>query len=106
MARHMQIKYVGSVYHVLARGNQGQAIFANDRNCSAWVQTLGEASAKTGWRIHAWVLMVSERLRMEEESGVSRVVRWVKAGRGGELRRLEQRLSAGASSESKEKGPS
>ena len=48
---------------------------------------------------------VSERLRMGEESGVSRAVRWVEAGRGGELKRLKERLLAGASSGSKEKEP-
>ncbi len=41
----------------MARGNQGQAIFADDLDRKLWLETLVEACAKTGWRIHAWVMM-------------------------------------------------
>ncbi len=57
MARPIRIEYGGAVYHVMARGNQGQAIFADDLDRRVWLMTLGEACAKTGWRIHAYVLM-------------------------------------------------
>ena len=30
MARQIRIEYDGAAYHVMARGNQGQAIFADD----------------------------------------------------------------------------
>ena len=57
MARPIRIEYPGAVYHVMARGNQGQAIYADDLDRQAWLQTLGQACEKTGWRIHAWVMM-------------------------------------------------
>ena len=41
----------------MARDNQGQAIYADDLDRQAWLQTLGQACEKTGWRIHAWVMM-------------------------------------------------
>ena len=41
----------------MARGNQGRAIFKDDRDRQRWMETLGQACAKTGWRIHAYVLM-------------------------------------------------
>jgi hypothetical protein len=44
-------------YHVMARGNQGRAIYANERDRKLWLATLGKACEKTGWRIHAWVMM-------------------------------------------------
>jgi putative transposase len=57
MARPLRIEYAGAVYHVMARGNQGHAIFRDDRDRRRFLETLGEACAKTGWRIHAYVLM-------------------------------------------------
>jgi hypothetical protein len=53
MARKIRIEYAGAVYHVMARGNQGRAIYADERDRKLWMATLGEACEKTGWRIHA-----------------------------------------------------
>jgi hypothetical protein len=53
MARKLRIAYTRAAYHVMARGNQGQAIFADERDRKLWLATLGEACEKTGWRIHA-----------------------------------------------------
>jgi len=41
----------------MARGNQGRAIFADDLDRKRWLETLAEACEKTGWSIHAYVLM-------------------------------------------------
>ena len=41
----------------MARGNQGRDIYADERDRKLWLATLGEACEKTGWRIHAWVMM-------------------------------------------------
>ena len=57
MARPLRIEYAGAVYHVMARGNQGQVIFRDDGDRRRFLETLGEACEKTGWRIHAYVLM-------------------------------------------------
>ena len=57
MARPLRIEYRGAVYHVMARGNQGRAIYRDDRDRLRFLETLGEACEKTGWRIHAYVLM-------------------------------------------------
>src|ERR1035437_1816616 len=57
MARKIRIEYAGAAYHVMARGNQGRDIYADERDRRLWLETLGEACAKTGWRIHAWVMM-------------------------------------------------
>lgn len=55
--RPLRIEYPGASYHVTARGNQGRAIFKDDRDRQRFLETLGEACEKTGWRIHAYVLM-------------------------------------------------
>ncbi len=57
MARPLRIQYPGAVYHVMARGNHGQEIFQDGRDRQCFLETLGEACEKTGWRIHAYVLM-------------------------------------------------
>ncbi|HEV2435612.1 MAG TPA: transposase [Verrucomicrobiae bacterium] len=57
MARPLRIQYPGAVYHVMARGNHGQRIFQDNRDRQCFLETLGEACEKTGWRIHAYVLM-------------------------------------------------
>lgn len=41
----------------MARGNHGQGIFADDKDRHRFLETLAEACGKTGWRIHAYVLM-------------------------------------------------
>ncbi|HZQ48357.1 MAG TPA: transposase [Verrucomicrobiae bacterium] len=57
MARPLRIEYPGAVYHVMARGNQGRPIFADDRDRERFLETLGEGCEKTGWQVHAYVLM-------------------------------------------------
>ena len=44
MARALRIEYPGAVYHVMAHGGQGQAIFHHDGDRRSFLKTLGEAS--------------------------------------------------------------
>ncbi len=57
MARKIRIEFEGALYHVMARGNQGRAIYSDDQDRKLWLETLTEACEKTGWHIHAYVLM-------------------------------------------------
>src|ERR1017187_7501223 len=57
MARPIRIQYPGATYHVMARGTHGQEIFQDDQDRQRFLETLGEACEKTGFRIHAYVLM-------------------------------------------------
>ena len=57
MPRQPRIEYAGGVYHVLSRGNRQEAIFADDTDRQVFLKTLGEACGRTGWRVHAYVLM-------------------------------------------------
>lgn len=57
MARALRIEYPGAVYHVMARGNHGLDIFQDDRDRRSFLETLAEACKKTGWKVHAYVLM-------------------------------------------------
>jgi len=57
MPRKPRIEYPGAIYHVMSRGNRQEPICLDDRDCGTFVDTLDEACAKTGWLVHAFVLM-------------------------------------------------
>jgi REP element-mobilizing transposase RayT len=57
MARSIRIQMAGGFYHVMARGNRREKIFADDEDRRFFLSTLSEACGMTGWRVHAWVLM-------------------------------------------------
>lgn len=57
MARSIRIEYPGAMYHVMARGNRREKIFWDQADRSSFLQTLDRACERTGWRVHAWVLM-------------------------------------------------
>src|ERR1035437_3027598 len=89
MARKIRIEYAGATYHVMARGNQGRDIYADERDRKLWLATLGEACKKTGWRIHAWVMMNNHYHLLLETPGANLVARmkWLQGtcthGKGG-----------------------
>jgi hypothetical protein len=58
MACKILIEYAGAACHVMVRGNRGRGIYGDDRDRKLWLETLGEACEKTGWRIHAWVMTI------------------------------------------------
>jgi REP element-mobilizing transposase RayT len=51
------MEYDGAIYHVLNRGDRREAIFRDDDDREAFLSTLGQACAKTGWQVHALCLM-------------------------------------------------
>ncbi len=57
MARKLRVEYAGAIYHVMNRGDRRERIFVDDADHQRFVDTLGEACAKTGWQVHAYVLM-------------------------------------------------
>lgn len=57
MPRKPRIEFAGAMYHVMSRGNRQGAIFLDARDCERFLDTLGEACERTGWMLHAFVLM-------------------------------------------------
>ena len=57
MARKLRVEYPGAIYHVMNRGDRRELIFMDDADRQRFVETLGEACVKTGWQVHAYVLM-------------------------------------------------
>ena len=56
-ARQLRVEYTGVIYHVMNRGDRRERIFMDDADRQRLVETLGEVCAKTGWQVHAYVLM-------------------------------------------------
>jgi putative transposase len=59
MARKLRVEYPGAIYHVMNRGDRREPIFKDDGDRQRLVETLGEACTKTGWQVHAYVLMLN-----------------------------------------------
>ncbi len=57
MARAARVEYAGAVDPVLDRGDRREPIFQDDADRRRFLETLGEVCQRTGWRVHADVLM-------------------------------------------------
>ena len=57
MARKLRVEYPGAIYHIMNRGDRREPIFLDEADRRRFVETLAEACAKTGWQVHAYVLM-------------------------------------------------
>ena len=57
MARRLRVEFPGAIYHVMNRGDRREDIFHDDQDRHRFLETLGEACAKTNWLAHAFCLM-------------------------------------------------
>lgn len=57
MARKPRVEFAGALYHVMCRGDRRKAIFRDNLDRERFLETLIEARERTGWRVHAYVLM-------------------------------------------------
>ncbi len=57
MPRKLRLEYPGAIYHVINRGNYRNDIFATAGARAAFMNCLWEVCKKSGWRLHAYVLM-------------------------------------------------
>ena len=57
MARKPRVHFTGALYHVMCRGNQGQAIFTDDQDRRRYLDLLRESQKRFGYRLFAYVLM-------------------------------------------------
>ena len=52
-----RVEYAGAIYHVMSRGNHAQKVFRAEGDCGMFLEALGEVCVRTGWKVHAYVLM-------------------------------------------------
>jgi putative transposase len=75
-ARSIRIEYGGAFYHVMARGNRRERIFFDDEDRRSFLEALGRACARAGWRVHGWVLMSNHYHLTIEADKLSRSGCW------------------------------
>src|SRR5688500_13286531 len=78
MARKARVEFPGAIYHVLDRGDRREAIFRDETDRVRFLETLGEVCGRTGWRVHAYVLMSNHYHFMLEtpEANLVAGMRW------------------------------
>ncbi len=57
MARPLRLEFPGAVYHVTARGNAREPIYADDRDRRRFIDSLAREIAQQQWLCYAWCLM-------------------------------------------------
>ncbi len=57
MARKLRLEFPGACYHVINRGNYRADLFQTARTKAAFEACLLEACAKSGWVLHAYVIL-------------------------------------------------
>ena len=57
MARKLRLEFPGAIYHVINRGNYRADLFQTAKTKAAFEACLFEACAKSGWVLHAFVIM-------------------------------------------------
>ena len=57
MARKHRVQYEQAIYHLMNRGDRGEAIFKENRDREVFIETVGECCGRAGWQLHALCLM-------------------------------------------------
>ncbi len=57
MARPLRIEFSGALYHVTARGDRRERIYADDYDRTLWIDILGAVCARFDFAVHAYCLM-------------------------------------------------
>ena len=96
MARSIRIRYPGAVYHVIARGNHGQAVLGGNIYRKLFLQALGMVVLAWWLRQRTTVPLrwVSERLVMGHFTRVSQAIGEFKRRPGREYEQLRRLLVA------------
>ncbi len=87
----------GAVYHGMCRGDHGEPVYRNDADRQLFLDCLGEACGKTGWIVHAYVLMGNHYHLLTETPDANLVagMQWLqksnKAATGGRAKKRDHR---------------
>lgn len=57
MARTVRLQYADALYHIVSRGDRGQIVFHDDDDRTLFLESLAQCCRRTGWLVHAFVLM-------------------------------------------------
>ncbi len=57
MARKLRVQYPGAIYHLMNRGDRREPIFKDEEDRRRFLETLGQACAKTGWQVQYCLML-------------------------------------------------
>jgi len=77
MARKPRIEFAGAVYHIISRGDRGEAIYEGDEDRERFLGGVGEVCERTGWKVHAFVLMTNHLLLETPEPNLLVGMKWL-----------------------------
>jgi REP element-mobilizing transposase RayT len=79
MARPLRVEFEGALYHLTARGNGRQIIFADDDDCTCFMQILGLGLKRFDVELHGFVLMKNHfhLLAQTRRANLSRWMHWL-----------------------------
>jgi putative transposase len=79
MARPLRIEYPGAFYHVINRGNAGQAIFKSKRDREKFLSYLEKMVERFGIRLHCYCMMTNHYHLLVEtpEANLSKSIQWL-----------------------------
>lgn len=79
MGRPRRLEYPGAFYHVMSRGNGGQAVYKMQRDFASFLIFLGEACERYGLLVHSFCLMTNHyHLLIETPHGnLSAAMHWL-----------------------------
>lgn len=82
MARPLRVEYAGAFYHVINRGNAGEAIFKSIRDREKFLEYLEMASDRFLIRIHTYCLMTNHYHLLVEtpHANLSQAIKWINVG--------------------------
>lgn len=60
MPRKPRIEFAGAFYHILSRGDRGEPIYLDADDCRMFLATVAELCDRTGFLLHAYVLMLKQ----------------------------------------------
>jgi REP element-mobilizing transposase RayT len=92
MGRARRLEYPGAFYHVMSRGNRGQAIYRRQKDLSAFLDCLGEACERYGLAVHSFCLMTNHyHLVVETPHGnLSAAMHWINSAYARRFNRVHE----------------
>ena len=86
MPRPSRVEFSGAIHHLMNRGDRQEPVCLDDKDRKAFLATLAEACKKTGWLVHACVLLGNHDHLLLETPEANRVAgrKWLEGtARGG-----------------------
>ncbi|MDY6950970.1 MAG: transposase, partial [Thermodesulfobacteriota bacterium] len=79
MARPLRIEYPGAFYHVIHRGNAGEAIFRSKGDRGKLLENVAKAVERFGMKVHTYCLMTNHYHFLVEtpQPNLSRAFQWI-----------------------------